>query len=201
MSHKNLLLVIGHPSKKSLSHKLAKSYKEAAQAKGHTVETIDLYHVKKELPIVTYQNYPDWKQDSEIRKHYQDKIEHADTLVFFHPLWWGSWPALLKNFIDQTLTPGFAYKYTKKWWLPQALNVKPDGYLKGKRAHVFITYDAYTLIYAFLLFPFIKIWAIYVLFYCGIWRMKFTLHGRVRWASDAKREKWIDRARTLGEKA
>jgi NAD(P)H dehydrogenase (quinone) len=110
-------------------------------------------------------------------------------------------PPLLKNFFDQTLTPGFAYKYTSKWWLPEALNVKPDGYLKGKKAHVFMTYDGYTLGFVPIAFPFITVWVVSILFWCGITNMRFTLHQRTRWADEKRRSKWLDRAERRGMKA
>jgi NAD(P)H dehydrogenase (quinone) len=198
---KNILIIIGHSSTKSLSHKLAHNYAKGAKESGHTVKIIDIYRMDPVLPIANYEDFPDWARDSEIRQHYQEMIKNADKIVVFHPIWWGGLPPLLKNFIDQTLTPGFAYKFTPKKWLPQSLNIKPDGFLKGKRAHVFITYDAYTIVYALMLFPFITIWAVFILSYCGITRMRFTLHQRVRWTGEPKREKWLARATKLGKKA
>lgn len=198
---KNILVIIGHPSTRSLSHKLAQAYATAAREVGSNVKIIDIYRMTPELPIVAYEDFPDWAQDKEAREHYQSMITAADKIAVFHPIWWGGTPSLLKNFIDQTLTPGFAYKYTPKKWLPQALNIKPDGYLKGKKAHIFITYDAYTLVYAGMLFPFITIWAMFILFYCGITNMRFTLHQRVRWTNDRRRGKWLARAAKLGKRA
>jgi NAD(P)H dehydrogenase (quinone) len=201
MTKKHILIIIGHPSTKSFSHKLAHAYMTGAVEAGHTVKVIDIYRMSPELPLVSYEDFPDWSRDSAVREHYQAMITAADTLVFFHPVWWGGLPPMLKNFIDQMLTPGFAYKYTPKKWLPQALNIKPEGYLKDKKAHVFITYDAYSVVYAAMLFPFVTIWAVFVLFYCGITSMKFTLHQRVRWTSESKKSKWISRAQKLGTKA
>lgn len=198
---KQILVIIGHPSTKSLSHKLAHAYVTAAKQAGNKVIIVDVYRMNPELPLLRCEDYADWSNDKIIREHYQAMITSADKIVIFHPIWWGGLPPLLKNFIDQTLTPGFAYKYTPKKWLPQALNIKPDGYLKGKKAHIFITYDAYTLVYAGMFFPFITIWAVFILFYCGITDMRFILHQRVRWTGEGRRSKWIMRATKLGTKA
>jgi NAD(P)H dehydrogenase (quinone) len=197
---KSALIIIGHPSKKSMSHRLAASFAQGLEAKGHEYQIIDLYNDTTQLPISHYQDYSDWSRDDEIRKIFQEKIASADTLAFFHPIWWGGMPPLLKNFIDQTLTPGFAYKYTKKSWLPDKLNIMPDGYLGNKKARIFITYDAYTIVYAFVGFPFVTIWAIFILFYCGIKNMRFTLHARVKWSDEQKRQKWLDRAKKIGSR-
>jgi NAD(P)H dehydrogenase (quinone) len=198
---KNLLIIIGHPSSHSLSHKLAVSYANAAKKSGITTTIIDVYRLNPELPIVMYEDYPDWNKDKVVREHYQKMIDAADKIAIFHPIWWGGLPPLLKNFIDQTLTPGFAYKYTPKKWLPQALNILPVGYLRGKKAHIFITYDAYSVVYTVILFPFITIWTLFIFFYCGIVRTRFTLHQRVRWAGESRRAKWFARAERLGKKA
>ena len=198
---KNILVIIGHSSTKSLSHKLAHNYSDAAKAAGNNVTIIDIYRMRPELPIANYEDFPDWARDSEIRQHYQEMIKNADKIAIFHPIWWGGLPPMLKNFIDQTLTPGFAYKFSPKKWLPQALNIKPDGLLKGKKAHIFMTFDGYALVYLLMLFPFISIWAFFILSFCGIYRMRFTLHPRVRWASESTRQKWLRRATKLGKKA
>ena len=138
---KKILILIGHPSTNSFSHKLAKQYQDAAVAAGHTADVLNIYTMKPTLPLVNYQDYPDWAADKATREHYQQKISGAHKIVIFHPIWWGSMPPLLKNFIDQTLTPGFAYKYVPRKFVPQALNILPKGYLKGKSTHVFITFD------------------------------------------------------------
>ena len=198
---KHILVIIGHSSRKSLSHKLAGKYVEAARAAGKQVTVIDIYRLNPEMPLQRYEDYSDWNKDAEVRQHYQAMIAKADKIAVFHPIWWGGMPPLLKNFIDQTLTPGFAFKYRQRWWLPRALNVKPDGYLKGKKAHIFITYDGYTLGFVCIAFPFITVWVVSILFWCGITRMRFSVHQRVRWAGQSKREKWLKRAKRLGGKA
>ena len=198
---KNILIVIGHSSRKSLSHKLAKRYSMAAKEAGNNVSVIDVYSLDRAMPIQSYQDYTEWDKDKSVRIHYQNMISEADKIVFFHPIWWGSMPPLLKNFLDQTLTPGFAYKYQQHKWLPKSLNVKPKGYLNDKRVHVFMTYDGYTLGFVMIGFPFLIVWVVSIFLWCGITKMRFTLHQRVRWADDNKRTKWLQRAERLGRKA
>jgi putative NADPH-quinone reductase len=200
-SHKNILVIIGHPSTKSTSSKLAHEYAAGAKKAGAHVEIVDVYRTEPLLPIIDYDDYPDWARDTETRKYYQDKLAAADTIAVFHPLWWGGMPARMKNFIDQTLTPGFAYKFQPRFGVPDSLNVLPRGYLKGKKARIFITHDAYSAVYAALLLPFISIWAIFVLYYCGITNMRFMTHQRVRWAKESTKAKWLRRAHAMGEKA
>ena len=60
---------------------------------------------------------------------YQELITWADKLIFVFPLWWGQMPAMLKGFLDRTLTHGFAYRYTENGG---------EGLMGDKTAHLFI---------------------------------------------------------------
>lgn len=95
-----------------------------------------------DLPGLTvndlYSQYPDW--DIDIARE-QDLLRAHDVVVFQHPLYWGSSPALLKQWQDTVLQYGFCFPPGKgtalegKKWL-QAITVGGpqtayDG--KGKR--------------------------------------------------------------------
>jgi len=53
-----------------------------------------------------YEHYPDF--DIDIQRE-QDLLEQADIIVFQHPIYWYSCPALMKEWIDVVLQNGFAY--------------------------------------------------------------------------------------------
>lgn len=94
----------------------------------------------EDLPGVTvhdlYEAYPDFLIDIEAE---QARIAAADVLVFQHPLYWYSAPAIVKEWLDLVLTHGFAYgeggtAIAGKPWL-QAISAggkeygyRPDGY-------------------------------------------------------------------------
>ncbi|CAK8715160.1 Glutathione-regulated potassium-efflux system ancillary protein KefG [Candidatus Electronema halotolerans] len=67
-----------------------------------------------------YQEYPDFKIDA--KKEQSLLLEH-DLIVFQHPFYWYSCPALLKEWQDKVLEQGFAYppgvgdKLNGKYWL------------------------------------------------------------------------------------
>ncbi|NRB38622.1 MAG: NAD(P)H-dependent oxidoreductase [Pseudomonadales bacterium] len=76
-----------------------------------------------ELTTVTvrdlYSHYPDFDIDI---KEEQRLLAAADIVVFQHPLYWYSCPALMKEWIDLVLQHGFAYgeagdKLAGKRWL------------------------------------------------------------------------------------
>lgn len=93
----------------------------------------------KNVPEITlhdlYETYPDFAID--VDKEQQLLLDH-DIIVFQHPLYWYSAPAILKEWIDLVLELGFAYgkngdKLAGKAWL-QAITTggrdqayRPDG--------------------------------------------------------------------------
>jgi glutathione-regulated potassium-efflux system ancillary protein KefG len=89
---KNILLVFAHPDIKN-SHANKVLLKAA-----HTLPRLivhDLYH-----------RYPHGYIDVPAE---QKALEHADIIVLQHPFYWYSVPALLKEWIDSTLTSGWAF--------------------------------------------------------------------------------------------
>jgi putative NADPH-quinone reductase len=62
-------------------------------------------------------------------------IAKSDHIVFAFPLWWGSFPAIFKAFIDRIFISGFSYRYIKGKQIPQKL-------LTGKTASLAITMDS-----------------------------------------------------------
>lgn len=71
-------------------------------------------------------------------KYYREKISAANEIVLIFPYWWGSMPAILKNFFDWNLSSGFAYAY---------IDSRPVGLLEGKTVKVFTTTGAPSFLY------------------------------------------------------
>ena len=136
----NILIIVANPRKESFSFAMADKYKELAEAKNNIVEIIDLYRDENQQPFYTYEAYNKPIITPET-KYYQDKISWADEIVFVFPYWWGSMPAILKNFIDSNLTRGFAFNYVES---------KPVGLLTNKTATILATTGAPTIIYKLL---------------------------------------------------
>jgi NAD(P)H dehydrogenase (quinone) len=196
----NILIITAHPSTDGFSHKLAAQYAKSARANKHKVTQLNLYTAQPQLPYVNYQSYPEWQTDDEVRKFYQQKISKADKLVIIHPIWWGGPPAILKNFYDQVLTPGFAYKYGPRRFVPAKLNVLPHGLLTNKKVELFITYDAYRKLYFFIATPFSLIYRFFIFGFCGIWSVRIIHHSRTKFASDSRRQSWLNRTARVASK-
>jgi len=134
---KNILIIVAHPKEDSFSFAMANTYKEVAQNRGDKVELLDLYRDAHQQPFFTYDDANKLSTDAAMM-YYQAKITQADELVFVFPYWWGSFPAILKNFFDWNLSKDFAFKY---------VNSRPKGLLEGKSVKVFTTTGAPKFVY------------------------------------------------------
>jgi len=134
---KNILIVVAHPKKESFSFAMADTYKSNREAKGDKVEVLDLYRDKNQQSFFNYEDANNL-ECTESMKYYQEKITNADELVFVFPYWWGSFPAIMKNFFDWNLSKGFAFEY---------VNSRPKGLLTTKTVKIFTTTGAPKFIY------------------------------------------------------
>lgn len=108
VSKKRVLIIVATPDEvqnsiEAFTMKITKEFAETCRELDCNVEIIDLYKDKFD-PIW----YPQ-KKETKVTE-YQLRIKRADYIVFIHPVWWGSMPALMKGFLDKTLLPGFAFK-------------------------------------------------------------------------------------------
>ncbi len=136
---KNILVIIAHPKRESLTNAMATTYIAEAVKDGSSVETLDLYHSKVQQPFFSYDDANTLETTDEMR-FFQEKIEKADELIFFFPFWWGGMPAILKNFIDWNFSKGFAFTYEDS---------RPKGLLQSKKVKVFTTSGAPKMFYFF----------------------------------------------------
>ena len=60
----------------------------------------------------------------------QEHVRWADVITLISPVWWISWPAILKGWVDRVFAFNFAYGYGPNGTV---------GLLQGKRAIVFST--------------------------------------------------------------
>lgn len=126
---RNILIVIGHPAKESLSKSVAEKYAEGARKAGNNVKIIDLH--KSKFNINLEEGYKKRQKLEKDLRDAQKNIMWANRLVFVYPIWWGTMPAKLKGFLDRVFLPGFAFKFEKKSILPKQL-------LKGKSARMIL---------------------------------------------------------------
>jgi putative NADPH-quinone reductase len=122
-------------------------------------------------------------------------IVRADHLVLLYPLWLGGMPALLKGFLEQILTPGFAYAMIEggKGWTKG---------LKGKSARIIVTMGMPALAFRWYFGSHsLKSLKRSILGFCGVRPIRTTLLGGIETVSDARRRRWLEKVRALGQKA
>jgi len=167
---KKILIITAHPSEKNLTKGIADIFLEAKESKGHNVEVVDLYK-DKQLPFLEYATNSDMATLSDEQKYYQEKVTWADEIVFVYPFWWGTMPAILKNWVDSVLTMGFAAKYGD--------NGRPIGLLQGKSVRIFSTSGAPTFLYCLngIRRANKKIWKQTIVEFCGMKFQGYHLFG------------------------
>jgi len=196
-----ILIITAHPSSQGFTHQIAARYTKGAKAAGHEVELLDLYKTDLKQGFVYFEDKKDWSDGAAVRAKMQAKIAWADQLIIAHPLWWGGPPAILKNFLDQNLAPGFAYKHIPRKFIPKRLNIAPVGLLAPRTVRVFITCDGPTWLYRILAMPFMTIWRLIVLQYCGLRVKSMTLFSQMMWHDEASKQHWLDKVEKMGRNA
>ncbi len=110
------LIVIAHPSTKSLTHNIALRIARGISTadKNNTSEIADLAAEKFD-PCFTAQDISILNREIDPTPDItaeQERINRADALVLVYPVYWWSFPALLKGWIDRVFTNGWAYDDT-----------------------------------------------------------------------------------------
>jgi len=188
---KKILIINGHPDKESFCHELALNYKIGADKSSADCKLINLIDLKFD-PILHY----GYRKRTELEPDLldvQQEILNADHLVFVYPTWWGTFPALLKGFIDRVFLPRFAFKHIEN-------SLLWDKLLKGKTARLIVTMDApnwyYCLIYKS---PGHNSFKKGILEYCGVKPVKITSFGSIKSSDEMMRKKMIKKIEILGQ--
>ena len=91
-----------------------------------------LLHPDKVTIHELYKEYPDWKIDVAGEQQLLEEHEH---IIFQFPLYWYSYPPLLKKWLDDVFTHGWAYGSNgnklngKKMGLAMSIGDKQENYL------------------------------------------------------------------------
>ena len=127
----NHLVVFAHPNQKSFGKGIVDTIVKASEEKSATVVVRDLYSIGFD-PILKPEDFVAFqsgKVPEDIAAE-QEHIKWADVITFVYPVWWASFPAILKGYVDKVFSYGFAYEY---------VDGAPNGLLKDKKALLFST--------------------------------------------------------------
>lgn len=108
------LIVIAHPNPESLTHAVANQVAEGiiASSAEHSFEIADLAaegfdprFTQTDIAVLHKKATPLPDTVAE-----QARIDRSDALVLVYPVYWWSFPGLLKGWIDRVFTQGWAYE-------------------------------------------------------------------------------------------
>jgi len=108
----HILVVMAHPAGPSLTHSVASAIVDTGAALGYTVELVDL--VAEDFdPVFGPADHAAFTAAAstppDVRRE-QQRIDRADHLIFVHPVYWWSMPAVLKGWIDRVFVSGWAFE-------------------------------------------------------------------------------------------
>ncbi|MFK7923779.1 MAG: NAD(P)H-dependent oxidoreductase [Bacteroidia bacterium] len=187
---KNILIINGHPNPDSYNYALAEAYQKGAQEAAANVTHLKLAVLDFD-PNLRYGHQKELPLEADLQMATQ-QIQAADHLVWLFPLWWYSYPALMKGFIDRVFLSGVAFKYQPNKLLPQKL-------LKGKSARIIITADTPYWYYRFFMkSPATQQLKKGTLEFSGISPVKVTYIGPIRNASSSYLTRNLQSLEALG---
>ncbi|KAB2810147.1 NAD(P)H-dependent oxidoreductase [Phaeocystidibacter luteus] len=189
---KNVLIINGHPDSESYNFALSEAYREGALSAKSNVKMLNIRDLKFN-PNLSF----GYRKRTELEPDLLDAqkmLKWADHLVWVYPVWWGSYPAIMKGFLDRVLLPGFAFQKIEGSLFSKKL-------LKGKTARIISTLDQpgwfYRLMYKS---PSHNAMKRLTLHYTGVRKVKVTTIGPLRLSKDSYRAKWLEKVRQLGKK-
>lgn len=106
-----VLVVFAHPRRKSFTGALLDSFLAGLDETGHEALVVDLYREGFDV-LLKPADYAQYEENTPMPDdvlHEQARIEAADALAFVFPVWWWSFPAILKGWIDRVWSWGWAY--------------------------------------------------------------------------------------------
>lgn len=191
-----IALILGHPRPDgSYCEALAEAYAGGARAAGHQVTRIDVASLEGD-PVLRDPARHQRGEVPEALRPAQEAIGRATHLVVIYPLWLGAMPALLKGFLEQVMTPGFAYT------MAGAAHGRWTKGLKGKSARIIVTMGMPAFIYRWYFGAHsLKSLRRNILGFCGVGPIRTTLFGGIEAVADAKRKRWLAEVRDLGRRA
>lgn len=107
-----VLVVFDHPRRSSFCGAVLDSVVDGLESAGHQPEIADL-RAEGFDPRLPEADEPEWGNPDKVYSaevlHEQRRILRNDALAFIFPVWWWSFPATTKGWIDRVWNNGWAY--------------------------------------------------------------------------------------------
>ncbi len=189
---KHVLVIDGHPDNKSLCTSLAGSYVKGAGNSGYRCAFVHLSDL--DFDPVLHKGYRVIQELEPDLLMLQEEIMKADHVVMVYPVWWATFPALLKGMIDRVFLPGVMFSFHKNGFLW-------EKYMKGKSARLIVTMDSPPFYYRFFVRkPGDNALKKGVLKFSGFRPVRVTHLGSVKGSDLTRRRKWLKKCERMGMK-
>jgi putative NADPH-quinone reductase len=109
----NVLVVCCHPLDVSFTAAIASRAVDTLRAAGHEVRVNDLYAEGFAPEITAAELRGEPPVDPTVRRHAAD-LRWCRAVVFVHPTWWSSQPAMLTGWIQRLLAGGARYRNVRR---------------------------------------------------------------------------------------
>jgi putative NADPH-quinone reductase len=193
-----ILVVLGHPRSESLCGALVDAYAEAARAAGAVVTVRRLADADFDL-AAREPSLLRWAPDQIGREPVVDamiaEVLDADHVVLVFPQWWGTYPALLKGYVDRVFLSQLAFAYRS------ASGAGWRKLLTGRTGRLIMTMDSPgwwdTLRYGRAA---VRSLEHAVLWYCGVRTVGVTRLAQVRTSTPQRRAHWLETAARQGRR-
>jgi len=108
----HVLAVFAHPRRDSLTGALLDATLAGLADAGHTSEVADLYREQFEarFQVADYAQFTGQTLPDDVLRE-QARVDRAQALVLVFPVWWWSFPAMLKGWMDRVFSEGWAYRF------------------------------------------------------------------------------------------
>ena len=113
------LVIYSHPNKASFNNVIRETVIETLEKNGHEIKVRDLYenNFNPVLSASDFETFLSGGTPDDIKAE-QEYIKWAEKIIFISPIWWASFPAILKGYIDKIFSYGFAYLYDENGPVP-----------------------------------------------------------------------------------
>jgi NAD(P)H dehydrogenase (quinone) len=109
----HVLVIFAHPRRASFTgavlDQLLAGFREAGE---HSIEIADLYgeNFESRFQPEDYAQFRGEAMPEEVRRE-QQRFDRCDAVALVFPVWWWSFPAVLKGWIDRVFCEGWAYSF------------------------------------------------------------------------------------------
>ena len=107
-----VLCVLAHPKPESFTGALLERFAAGLAQSGHQAEIADLYREDFD-PCYSEEDFDNYRGKAPLAPDIvreQQRARGADALALFFPLWWWSFPAILKGWADRVFRGDFAVR-------------------------------------------------------------------------------------------